>query len=166
VTSPSQSRRDPQPLGRGWELPIAVLGGALIAAVLAALIGLGLASALWGGGWVWPHGTESVTEVVSGLIHGHPGRGLPPDQASRVAGPLLVYACVAIAELALLTTAVGTALLVARYRRPGDARGGMARRSEAERALGLRQLHAARAVIRPDQYQSEAAHQHRRRAGR
>jgi hypothetical protein len=151
VTAPSR-RRDPQPISRGWELAVVALGGALIAVALAALLGLGLASALWGGGWVWPRGTETVTHVLGGLLRGDPGRGLPPDQLHRVAGPIPVYACVAVAEFVLLTAAVGIAVLAARYRRPGDARGGMATRREAEEALGLTQLRAGRAIIRPDRY--------------
>jgi hypothetical protein len=156
VTTPPR-RRDPQPIGRGWELAVVAAGGALIAIALAALAGLGLASALWGDGWVWPHGTETVIDVLGGLLHGDPGRGLPPDQLRRVAGPVPVYACVAAAELLLVTTAVIGAVLISRYRRPGDARGGMATRTEAEQALGLRQLRAGRAVIRPDRYPSRSS---------
>jgi hypothetical protein len=143
VTTPFR-RRDPQPIARGWELAVAAVGGALIAVAMAALVGLGLASALWGGGWVWPQGTKTITHVL----------GLPLDQLRQVAGPIPVYACVAAAELVLLTAAVITAVLITRYRRPGDARGGMATRMEAEQALGLRQLRAGRAVIRPDRYRS------------
>jgi hypothetical protein len=156
VTTPFR-RRDPQPISRGWELAVAAAGGALIAVALAALVGLGLASALWGGGWVWPQGSETITQVLGGLLHGNPGRGLPPDQLRQVAGPIPVYASVAAAELVLLTAAVITAVLVARHRRPGDARGGMATRREAEQALGLRQLRAGRAVIRPDRYPSRGS---------
>jgi hypothetical protein len=153
VTTPPR-RRDPQPIGRGWELAVVAAGGALIAVALAALAGLGVASAVWGGGWVWPYGTDSVARVLGGLLHGDPGRGLPPDQLRQVAGPVPVYACVGVAELVLVTTAVISAVLITRYRRPGDARGGMATRTEAEQALGLRQLRAGRAVIRPDRYPS------------
>jgi hypothetical protein len=152
VTTPSERRRDPQPIGRGWELAVAAAGGALTTVALAALVGLALASALWGGGWVWPRGTETVTRVLGGLLQGDPGRGLPPDQLEQVAGPVPVYWCVAVVEGALMTAAVITAVLVARYRRPGDARGGMATRREAERALGLGPLRSARTVIRPDLY--------------
>lgn len=127
-------------------------GGTLIAVALAALTGLGIASALFGGGWVWPHGTDTVVRVLGGLLHGPPGRGLPPDQLRQVAGPVPAYACIAAAELVLLSGALTTAVLAVRYRRPGDARGGMATRREAEQALGLRQLRAGRAVIRPDRY--------------
>jgi hypothetical protein len=153
MTTPPR-RRDPQPIGRGWELAVVAAGGALIAVALAALTGLGVASAVWGGGWVWPYGTDSVARVLGGLLHGDPGRGLPPDQLRQVAGPVPVYACVGVAELVLVTTAVISAVLITRYRRPGDARGGMATRTEAEQALGLRQLRAGRAVIRPDRYPS------------
>jgi hypothetical protein len=162
VTTPTR-RRDPQPISRGWELAFLAAGGALIAVALAALTGLAVASALWGGGWVWPHGTDTVTRVLGGLLHGRPGRGLPPHQLRQVAGPLPVYACVAVAELVLLTAAVTAAMLVARYRRPGDARGGMATRREAEQALGLTQLRAGRAVIRPDRYPPGNGRVHLRR---
>jgi hypothetical protein len=162
VTAPSR-HRDPQPISRGWELAVVAVGGVLIAVALAALVGLGLASALWGGGWVWPRGTETVTHVLGGLLSGDPGRGLPPGQLRQVAEPIPVYACVAVGELVLLTVAVVTAVLAARYRRPGDARGGMATRSEAEQALGLSQLRAGRAVIRPDRYPSRNDRGHLRR---
>ncbi|MCU1613194.1 MAG: uncharacterized protein JWO98_734 [Frankiales bacterium] len=154
MTTPPQRRRDPQPISRGWELAAAAVGGALIAVALAALAGLGLASALWGEGWVWPYGTETIVHVLGGLLHGDPGRGLPPDQLRQVAGPVPVYTCVVAVELVLVITAVISAVLISRYRRPGDARGGMATRREAEQALGLRQLRAGRAVIRPDRYPS------------
>ncbi|GAA4756506.1 hypothetical protein GCM10023328_45320 [Modestobacter marinus] len=155
MTTPSR-RREPQPIGRGWELAVAAVGGGLIAVGLAAMTGFGLASALWGGGWVWPDGTDMASRVLGGLLSGDPGRGLSPDQLGKVAGPIPVYACVAAAELVLLTAAVITAVLGARYRRPSDARSGMATRGEAEEALGLRQLRAGRAVIRPDRYPSRS----------
>src|SRR3954449_13328423 len=156
MTTPAQRRRDPQPISRGWELAAAAAGGTVIAIALAALAGLGLASALWGDGWVWPHGSETVIHALGGLLHGDPGRGLPPDQLRQVAGSVPVYACVAAAELVLVATVVIIAVLISRYRRPGDARGGMATRGEAEQALGLRQLRAGRAVIRPDRYPSRS----------
>ena len=153
MTTPSR-RRDPQPISRGWELAVVAAGGLLIAVSLAALVGLGLASALWGGGWVWPDGSETASRVLGGLLSGDPGRGLSPDQQGRAAGSIPVYACVTAAELLLLTVGVTAAVLGARHRRPRDAHGGMATRREAEEALGLRQLRAGRAVIRPDRYPS------------
>jgi hypothetical protein len=152
MTAPYQRRRDPQPMGQGWEVAVAVLGGALLGLGLAALCGLGAASALFGRGWVWPHGTDTITHVIGGLLAGHPGRGLDARQARMVARPLAVYLFTAACELAVIGVAIVGAVLVARYRRPGDARGGMATRGEAEQVLGIRRLRGARDIIRPDLY--------------
>jgi hypothetical protein len=157
MTAPYQRRRDPQPMGQGWEVAVAVIGGALLGFGLAALCGLGAASALFGRGWVWPHGTDTIGHVIGGLFSGHPGRGLDPRQAGLVAGPTAVYLCVAVCELAIIVASVIGGVLVARYRRPGDARGGMATRSEAEQVLGISKLRGARDIIRPDLYGANAA---------
>jgi hypothetical protein len=145
-------RRDPQPIAQGWEVAVVVLGGALLGLGLAALCGLGIASALFGHGWVWPHSTDTAGHVIGGLLTRHPGQGLPVAQAALVPGPGPVYGCIAVCEVALIAMSVTAAVLVGRYRRPGDARGGMATRSEARQALGLSQLRAARQIIRPDLY--------------
>lgn len=165
MTGTAHRRRDPQPLGRGWELAVVVIGGMAIAVALAAMTGLALASALWGGGWVWPSSAQETVRLLDGLLYGAPGRGLSLDHAHRTAAPGVTYVCIALAESALLVVVVATGVLVTRYRRPGDARSGMASRSEAERALGLRQLRAARAVIRPDRYGPEGVSRSRRHVG-
>ena len=74
MTAPHQRRRDPQPIGQGWEAAVAILGSALLVLGLTALCGLGAASALFGRGWVWPHGTDAIGHVIGGLLTGHPGR--------------------------------------------------------------------------------------------
>ncbi len=152
-----QRRRDPQPMSQGWEVAAAVIGGVLLGFGLAALAGLGVASAVWGGGWVWPHGTDTITHVLGGILQGHPGRGLPPAQQGLVPGPGAVYGCVAVGELALIALAITAGVLIARYRRPGDARGGLATRSEAEQVLGISLLRSAKSIIRPDLYGSDTA---------
>src|SRR5690349_17287206 len=119
MTPPHQRRRDPQPIGQGWEAAVAVLGSALLVLGLTALCGLGAASALFGRGWVWPSGTDSMGHVLGGLLAGHPGKGLDPRQARLVAGPVAVYLCVAACELTVITTAITGGVLVTRYRRPG-----------------------------------------------
>ena len=43
MTAAYQRRRDPQPMGQGWEVAVAVIGGALLGFGLAALCGLGAA---------------------------------------------------------------------------------------------------------------------------
>ena len=151
-TSYYQRRRDPQPISQGWEIAAVVLGGALLGLGFAALAGLGLASALCGGGWVWPHGMTTIGQVLGRILQGQPGRGLPAAQRRLVASPGPVYACVAVTELLLVAAAVAVGVVIARYRRPGDALGGMAARGEAEQALGLSRLRAAKAIIRPDLY--------------
>jgi hypothetical protein len=152
VTTPYQRRRDPSPLSQGWEIAVAAIGVALLGLALAALVGLAIASAVWGRGWVWPHGTDTIGHVLGGLLTGRPGRGLLPAQARRVASPIPVYICVAVCELALVALSITAGALVARYRRPGDARGGMASRRDAEQALGRSRLRAAKEIIRPDLY--------------
>ena len=145
-------RRDPQPVGEGWEVAVAVVGAVLLGVGLAALAGLGAASVCFGAGWVWPPGAEDAGRVLGGLLTGHPGRGLPAAQARRVAPPVAVYGCVAGCELLLLGCCALLGMAFARYHRPGDARGGMATRGEAERVLGTSQLRSARTIIRPDVY--------------
>jgi hypothetical protein len=152
TASDYRRRRDPQPIGAGWEVAAAAVGGVLLGAGLAALAGLGLACAVWGGGWVWPHGTDTITHVLAGLLSGHPGQGLPVAQQRLVAGRGAVYGCVLLAELLLIALAIAVGVLIARYRRPGDARAGMASRSEARHALGRRCLRDAKVIIRPDLY--------------
>jgi hypothetical protein len=156
MTAAYQRRRDPQPMGQGWEMAVAVIGGALLGLGLAALCGLGAASALFGRGWVWPHGTDTIGHVVGGLLTGHPGQGLDPRQARLVAGPGGVYLCVAVCELAVIAASIFGGVLVSRYWRPGDARGGMATRSEAQQVLGMTRLRGAREIIRPDLYGATA----------
>lgn len=158
VTAPYQRRRDPQPMGQGWEAPVAALCAILLGVVFAALAGLGIASAVWGGGWVWPHGTDTIQHTLGGVLQGHPGRGLPAYQSRLVAGRGPVYGCVVVAEVVLVALAITGGVMIARYRRPGDARGGMASRSEAAQVLGVGKLREAKTIIRPDLYGPGAAH--------
>lgn len=145
-----QQRRDPQPMGRSGEVALVALAAVLMLLGFAALAGLGAAAALVGGGWVWPYGTDTVGSVLGGLLTGHPGRGLPPELAGRVPRPVAVYLGVAAAELAMVVVATVGGVLFWRYHRPGDARRGMATRSEATQVLGRSRLRAAGAIIRPD----------------
>ena len=149
MTSPQQ-RRDPQPIGRSGEVALVALATVLMLLGFAALAGLGAAAALAGGGWVWPHGSDTIGAVLAGLLTGHPGQGLPPELAARVPGPVPVYSGVAVAELAMVVVATAGGVLFWRCHRPGDARRGMATRSEATQVLGRSRLRAARAIIRPD----------------
>ena len=150
--SGSLGRRDPQPMTRDWEAPVLVLVGVAIALGLAALIGLGVAAWVFGGGWVWPEGSDTVGQVLGGLLSGQPGAGLAPELRARVPGPAAVYSCIAIAELIAVTLSITAAVLFCRNRRPNDARRGMATRAEATTVLGRARLREARTIIRPDLY--------------
>jgi hypothetical protein len=142
--------RDPQPLGRAGEVALVTLAAVLLVVSLAALAGLGIASLVAGGGWVWPHGASTAGHVLGGLLTGQPGRGLPPAAAAQVASRPIAYTGIALCEVLLGVTAGLGWRLVAGWYRPGDARRGMATRSEAAAVLGVARLRAARSVIRPD----------------
>jgi hypothetical protein len=146
---------------RSGELVALAAGAALILGALAALAGLGTASYLFGGGWVWPRGTGAIGAVLASLFTSHPGHGLPPAQEHFVAGVAQVRACVIVAELITTGVAVTATVLFSRYRRPGDARGGMATRGEARAVLGVGQLRSAKSIIRPDLYPQRNSRQDR-----
>lgn len=149
--------RRPDPVGysRGWEVPVLCVVGAVFAIGFAALVGVGIASAWFGGGWVWPHGTSEIGSVVGALFKGEPAGGFDEADARLVAGRGAVYGCVVVCELIAVAIGVWAGVLIARYRRPGDQRSGMATRREAEQVLGRGQLHSVRAIIRPDLYGKE-----------
>jgi hypothetical protein len=142
--------RDPQPLDRSGEIAILALAGALSILALAALTGLAAASAVFGGGWVWPADTEHLITATVGLLTGHPGHGLAPADAARVPEATLVYGTVAVTEALTLTAAGAVGVVLARFLAGGDTRRGMATRVEAARVLGVRRLRRARTIIRPD----------------
>lgn len=152
MTSQQHRSRDPQPISRGGEAALVALAGGLLLLAVAALTGLGVAAALFGGGWVWPRGADTIGRVLAGLLTGHPGRGLEPAPTGKVPGQLAVYGCIAAAEVALLGLATVGAVLGWRYHRPGDSRRGMATRAEAAQVLGQTRLWHARTIIRPDLY--------------
>jgi hypothetical protein len=148
---PDDREYDPDPPGRGWETAAAVvlIGGVVIA--LAALAGQGLAALLFGRGWVWPRGgSGQLARAVGGLLTGRPGTGLTHTDAGRLPGRAAVYAAVLVAEMAAAALLAAAAVTWSRYRRPRDARRGMATRTEAARTLGRGELRRARAIIRPD----------------
>lgn len=144
----NQRRRDPVGYTPGWEVAVAVIAGSVLVIGLAALLGLGLAAWLFGGGWVWPHGTSTIGAVLGGLFSGHPGHGLPPVEARWVPAAGAVYGCVVVLELLFIAALAWAAVLIVRRFRND----GMATRWEAQQALGEGRLHEAKAIIRPDLY--------------
>jgi hypothetical protein len=148
MTFTNLRRRDPVSYTPGWEVAIAVIAGGVLVIALAALLGLGLAALLFGGGWVWPHGTSTIGSVLGGLFSGYPGHGLPPLEAHRVPAAAAVYVSVVVLELLFIAAVVRVGVLIVRRFRND----GMATRWEAQQALGEGRLHEAKAIIRPDLY--------------
>ncbi len=162
MTAPYKRRRDPTPMTQGWEIAVVGIGLSLILIVLAALAGIGVAAALFGGGWVWPHGTDTISHTLGGLLTGHLGCGLAPVDADRLAGSAATWLCVVVCELAVIVGGIAAGMAIAGRMRND----GMATRRDAELVLGLGELRGARAIIRPDLYGATATDRApRRRAG-
>jgi hypothetical protein len=151
---------------------LTILGAALVLA-LAALVGLGVAAFLFGGGWVWPPTSASAVHTLGGLVTGHPGRGLDAAAGRRVPGRFAVYAVVAVVEAVLIVVTVGClrwAMVTSRAFWPADAtatrpslRDGRpapryAAAGQVAAVLGRRSLSRRRvAALRPDLYDKRKA---------
>ena len=110
-------------------------------------VGQGVASELFGGGFVWPRGSLLVS--IGGLLTGRPGRGVAVTSVAELASSAWVYALITTVELVALAAAVWLAVVWWRLLGPGALQG-MASRSEVARVLGLSNLRRRRKVIRPD----------------
>ena len=146
MTTPYQRRRDPVPFTPGWEIAFGAVAITLLVVALGALLGVGLASLLFGRGWVWPPSLSDVGPVLGGFLTGDPARGYPPHVARLIAPPAAGYASIAVCDAVLVGALAWLALQVTRRFRND----GMATRWEAREALGLRTLRDAMAIIRPD----------------
>jgi hypothetical protein len=152
MTAPYTRRPDPVGYSHGWEVPVLCVFVAVAGLGLAALTGVGLASAWFGGGWVWPHGTSEIGSVIGALFKGNPAAGLDELHAPLVGSAGAVYGCVVVCELLMIAIGIWIGVLIVRYRRPCDQRSGMATRHEADQVLGKSQLRSVRSIIRPDLY--------------
>jgi hypothetical protein len=146
---------------------LAILGAALVLA-LGALVGLGVAAFLFGGGWVWPPTWSSAVHTLGGLLTGHPGRGLDLAAQHRVPGRFAVYAVIAIVEAVVIGVTVGClrwATVATRRARSAEVAGyrpvsqngrrppRYAAAGEVAAVLGRRALTRRRvAALRPDLY--------------
>lgn len=151
-----RARQDVQPMT--WELPAAAAAAAVAAMVLMLPAGQGAAGVVFGGGWAWPQGTHELLASLSGLITGHPGRGLTAAQAALIPAAGAVYLLIVVGELLLAVAAAYGVMLWWRHLGPG-AQLGMADRLEVETVLGPSGLRNARKMIRPDLYGTTAKEQ-------
>ena len=129
------ARSRPASALRDSDLAVIVAGAAVFLLALGALAGLGLASLLFGRGWVWPPGVAGAVRELGALATGDPARGLDAVHARRVPGGFAVWAVVGVVELAVLALVVALARVVSQTRRPRSDR---ATRAEAAAALGRR----------------------------
>ncbi|MGN6606495.1 MAG: conjugal transfer protein [Jatrophihabitans sp.] len=159
MPSTDRAARDPMPGPRPAELAAVGLAGVILALAVAALTAVGLAAAIAGDGWIWPHNIADAARVIEGLGSGHPGAGLAPAQAARLPSAATVYIGVALSELALLASGGAVAVVVARrFTTAGDPRRGLASPHQARAALGARSVRRHAHIIRPDLHRPARGH--------
>jgi hypothetical protein len=157
-----ERRRDPYPWT--WEIPVALLLATSLVIVVGVQLGRSVANLLAGAGWTWPAVDAAATAgaftspvgsafwtSLPDVLAGHSNSGLPSPTPGGLAGPGLLWASVALTEVAMLSamTWVG----VRAYRRWGPSRMlGMATAAEAERLLGVTRLRTVAGIVRPDLY--------------
>lgn len=140
-----------------WEMPAAAAMTWLVAAAALLPGGRGAAALVFGGGWVWPAGSDALLDSIGGLFTGDVGAGLSAGDAALLPGAAAVYAVIGGGVLLLISVTAWAGLLWRRNFGSGS-RTGMADRAEVEAVLGLGRLRKVRGVICPDLYP-------RRRAG-
>ena len=140
-------RHDPHPTP--WEVPLAIVVGALLLFVVGAHLGRGIANLLSAGWWEFPDRADLFTSLP-GLLEGDARAGLTAPQPT-VAPATMLWVCIAAVELAILGLVV--AGIRAGLRLWGSSRvQGVATREEAERLLGRSRLRRHAALVRPDLY--------------
>lgn len=140
-----QSRRtNPYPFT--WEVPAGVAVGLLLALVLGLQAGRSVANLLAGNGWAFV-GRADLFSTVAGLLGGRADAGLVG--IAHPASAALMWACVAVAELAVLVASVLAIKAGMDRWGPGRIRG-TATRAQAEGVLGRARLRKHASIIRPD----------------
>ncbi len=143
-----QRSRRTNPYPFTWELPLALVVAVLFLLLVGVQVGRSIANAIAGSGWVFIDRAHLFSSL-GGVLAGHADAGLLGLR--HPAGPGLLWACVSLVELVILTGGVIT--LKWGLDRWGPTRlRGMATRSEAEALLGRTRLRKHATVIRPDLY--------------
>jgi hypothetical protein len=170
-----ERRRDPYPWT--WEVPLAVTVATLFVIIIGIQLGRSVANLLADAGWTWPDtnagafpspiGTAFWTSLP-GVLGGNAEAGLPTPAPDDLAGRGLVWASLALTEIALLTATVWVGVWAYQRWGPGRMRG-MATAAEAEKLLGVTRLRKVAGIVRPDLYgkhaNATAAPVHRAAAG-
>jgi hypothetical protein len=140
-------RNDPYPFT--WEIPAAIIAGALLVLVLGVHIGRAAANLLAGAGWAWPD-REELFRSLPAILGGDGGAGLPRAFHGG-AGQSALWTSIGVCELLLLIL-LGWAFKTGLDRWGPHRVQGMATRAQAEQMLGRTRLRKASAVVRPDLY--------------
>lgn len=128
------------PALRPNDLGLIAVAAAAFFLALGALTGIGVASFVFGGGWMWPRGVLGATRELGGLLAGNPTRGLDHAQAQRVPGLVAIWVTVAFLEVIVVAVALATCRWATATVRPSGARSALASRADAAAALGRRRL--------------------------
>jgi hypothetical protein len=140
----------------------------LFVIVIGLQFGRSVANLLAGAGWTWPTTGGGATTgsfpspigsafwtSLPGVLGGHADIGLPTPTPDGLAGRALVWASLAMTEVALLTATVWIGVRVYQRWGPGRMRG-MASAVEAEKLLGVTRLRKVADIVRPDLYGNHA----------
>lgn len=143
-----QRSRRTNPYPFTWEIPLALVVAVLFLLLVGVQAGRSIANVIAGSGWVFIDRAHLFSSL-GGILASHADAGLPG--LKHPAGPGLLWTCVSLVELVILTGCVIT--LKGGLDRWGPNRlRGMATRSEAEALLGRTRLRKHATVIRPDLY--------------
>jgi hypothetical protein len=128
------SGRGPSTL-RPHDLALVSVGASAFLVTLSALTGVGLASFVFGGGWVWPDGVLGAMRELGDLLAGDPARALDHTDAQRVPGLAAIWVTVVLAEAIVVVVGVALYRCATATPRPSDATAGLATRADAAGAL-------------------------------
>jgi len=140
-------RYDPHPAP--WEVPLAIVVGALLLMVVGIHVGRGVANLLSVGVWELPDRAVWFSSLP-GLLGGDASAGLTATHLTATS-PTMLWSCIAAVELAVLVLVVAGVTAGLRLWGPSKVQG-VATRAEAERLLGRSRLRRNAAVVRPDLY--------------
>jgi len=140
-----QQDRRQNPYPYTGEIALAAALGSLVLVIAGVHAGALLANLLTGHGIHWPAHQDWIT-TLPGIMRGDSGAGVDlRDPAPQ----LLLWACIAAAEITAAAIVITAA--TAYQRRYGAARiRGMASRAEAAKLLGPARLRRHAAIVRPD----------------
>jgi len=99
----TQQARRRDPYLWTWEIPFGIATAVLLVLALGVHLGRAIANLLAGGGWHLPPRINLFNSLPA-VLTGDPAAGLPAAMTTT-ASPAVLWACVAVTDLVLLTAA-------------------------------------------------------------